>query len=113
MKEEYIKSIEIFKIQKDKLIKQIDNKDLNPEQMNLILKNIDYVDQQLKKYYHELEEINKLDTNNNIAIIKNKQKIKNNNNQKENGNNEKKNINDFTVKKIIIPLQLIISPSKY
>ena len=32
--------------------------------MNSIFKNIDYVDQQLKKYYHELEEINKLDTKN-------------------------------------------------
>ena len=90
MKEEFIKSTEIYKIQKDKLIKQLDNQDLNPEQMNSIFKNIDYVDQQLKKYYHELEEINKLDTKNNNANIKNKQKIKNNNNQKEIGNNEKK-----------------------
>ena len=103
MKEEYIKSIDIYKIQKYKLIKQLDNQDLNPEQMNVILKNIDYVDQQLKKYYKEFEEINKLDTKNNNANIKNKQKIKNNNNQKEKGNKEIKNINDFTVKTILIP----------
>ena len=45
MKEEFIKSIEIYKIQKDKLIKRLDNQDLNPEQMNVIFKNIDYVDQ--------------------------------------------------------------------
>ena len=81
--------------------------------MNSIFKNIDYVDQQLKKYYHELEEINKLDTKNNNANIKNKQKIKNNNNQKEIGNNEKKNIKDFAVKTILIPPKFIHSKSKY
>ena len=97
MKQEFIKLIEIYKIQKDKLITQLDNQDLNPEQMNVIFKNIDYIDQQLKKYYNELEEINKLDAKNNNDNIKNKQKTKNNNNnnQKENGSKEKKNKNDF------------------
>ena len=33
--------MEIYKIQKDKLIKKLDNQDLNPEQMNSIFKNID------------------------------------------------------------------------
>ena len=104
MKQEFIKSIEIYKIQKEKLITQLDNQDLNPEQMNVIFKNIDYIDQQLKKYYNELEEINKLDAKNNNDNIKNKQKTKNNNNnnQKENGSKEKKNKNDFTIKTILI-----------
>ena len=104
MKQEFIKSIEIYKIQKEKLITQLDNQDLNPEQMNVIFKNIDYIDQQLKKYYHELEEINKLDAKNNNDNIKNKQKTKNNNNnnQKVNGSKEKKNKNDFTIKTILI-----------
>ena len=104
MKQEFIKSIEIYKIQKEKLITQLDNQDLNPEQMNVIFKNIDYIDQQLKKYYNELEEINKLDAKNNNDNIKNKQKTKNNNNnnQKVNGSKEKKHKNDFTIKTILI-----------
>ena len=76
MIEEILKSIDVLKIQKNKLKEE----EIKMEQSTTILKEIEYVDQLLKKYYLDLDQIKKLNNQNNLD--KSKEIIKEINNKK-------------------------------